>query len=168
MWVIHSNVQVDDYDLLLDASLLIWKHSSQYYQHIVSCDLSTLRHHELDQSHTLTPPLNFVQLLVIIQSIFHQLDVWRIDVVLYCSVCLKLGLLYEGGAQKLQHNDANTGKYDRAKLLDSKVMIEAGLAAVSWARSGTSYTKVHYMTFMEIVQSLVMILGYCRTWSCSL
>jgi len=136
-------VQVDDYDLLLDASLLLWKHSSQYYQHIVSCDLSTLRHHEVDQSHTLTPPLNFVQLLVIIQSIFHQLDVWRIDVILYCSVCLKLGLLYEGGAQRVQLNDSNTGRYDRAKLLDSKVMVEAGLVAVNWARSGT---KVYPMS----------------------
>jgi len=139
---------VDDYDLLLDASLLLWKHSSQYYQHIVSCDLSTLRHHDVDQNHALTPPLNFVQLLVIIQSIFHQLDMWRIDVILYCSVCLKLGLLYEGGAQKLQLGNSNTGRYDRAKLLDSKVMVEAGLVAVDWARSGTSCTKVHHMSLM--------------------
>lgn len=75
--------------------------------------------------------------------------------VLYCNICLKLGLLYEGGAQKLQQDDTNIGRYDRAKLLDSKVMVEAGLAAVSWVRSGTSYTKVHHM--LQVAYSLIMI-----------
>ena len=135
-------IQVDDYDLLLDTSLLLWKHSSQYYQHIFSCDLSTLRHYEHDQSHILTPPLNFVQLLVITQSIFHRLELWKIDVVLYTNVCLKLGFLFEGGAQILQLSDTNTAKYDRAKLLDSRAVIEAGLTAVDWACCNITTAKV--------------------------
>jgi len=67
---------------------------------------------------------------------------WKIDVVLYSNVCLKLALLFEGGAQGLQLSDTNTVKYDRAKLLDSKVIIKAGLTAVSWARCNPSTTKV--------------------------
>lgn len=133
--------KVDDYDLLLDTSLLLWKHSSQYYQHIYSCDLSTLRHYEHDQSLTLTPPLNFVQLLVITQSIFHQLELWKVDVVLYTNVCLKLGFLFEGGAHGLQLGDTSTVKYDRAKLLDSRTVIEAGLMAVNWALCNLTTAK---------------------------
>lgn len=108
----------------------------------MSCDLSTLRHHEHDQGHTLTPPLNFIQLLVTTQSIFHQLELWKTDVVLYSIVSLKLALLFEGGAQGLQLSNTSTIKYDRAKLLDSRVVIEAGLTAVSWARCNLSATKV--------------------------
>ena len=132
--------------MLLDASLLLWKHGSQYYQHIVSSNLSNLRHHEHDQSHTFTPPLNFVQLLVSTQSIFYQLELWKVDVVLYISVCLKLAFLFEGGAQGLQINGtASTVKYDRAKLLDSGTMIEAGLTAINWARCNSSTPKVEIL-----------------------
>lgn len=140
-FVQHTS-QVDDYDLLLDTSLLLWKHSSQYYQQIFSCDLSMLRHYEHDQSHALTPPLNFVQLLVITQSIFHRLELWKIDVVLYTNVCLKFGFLFEGRAQVLQLSDINPPKYDRAKLLDSRVVIEAGLTAVNWACCNLTTDKV--------------------------
>lgn len=127
---------------MLDTTLLLWKYSSQYYQHIVSCDLSTLRHYEHDQPHPLIPPLNFIQLLIITQSIFHQLELWKIDVVLYTTVCLKLGFLFEGGARVLQLRDTNTVKYDRAKLLDSRAVIEVGLTAINLARCDSSTTKV--------------------------
>lgn len=58
-------------------------------------------------------------------------------------MCLKLAFLFEGGAQGLQLGDAtSTIKYDRAKLLDSKMVIEVALTAVNWARCNLSTTKV--------------------------
>jgi len=64
-------------------------------------------------------------------------------------VCLKLAFLLEGGAQGLQINDtASTVKYDRAKLLDSRTMIEAGLKAVNWARCNSSTPKVEVILLL--------------------
>lgn len=148
----------------MDTSLLLWKHSLLYYQHIFSCDLSTLRHYEHEQSHALTPPLNFVQLLIITRSVFHRLELWKIDVVLYTNVCLKLGFLFEGGAQILQLSNTNTAKYDRAKLLDSRTVIEAGLTAINWARCNITTEKVRLVVIITEMLA-VFFSGSNGAWS---
>ena len=84
-------------------------------------------------------------------------------------MCLKLAFLFEGGAQGLQFSDTTSIiKYDRAKLLDSKTVVEAALTAVNWARCNLSTAKVKLYYHYNSSTDCFLMIGSSGAWRDSL